>query len=363
MYKSCIIWCKRYIYALLEKDERIIQTKKEIQQLQGIEPSKWKTLVGNRLRIKFNLLFLGLSIVSNMILLIQGNKSFVQLSNKLNKLFDTNEYSILQINDYIQFGCMVVGFLSSLYAVYHWTNVKTTNKFIIVSWISLLLSSLVLILIPPYYFLRVYSRLSTDFTEIYDYITNDDISSDPIQTTTLFDSIQILIQIAEVYTEILINSFTIVILLPFMFRNNTIQMRDRNKTYSKIASILHITLSIIEVFVSVIIFNICILFQFDNYIYLISCVILYNIWKQSQYVLSVKYTIVQNIFLFVLCVVGGVYIVILEINIYNFVSNFLISYFINKLAIQTIIQEKHYVMTPYMMNTIFGEDEYELFVV
>lgn len=370
MCNSIILWCKRYIYALLDKDEKIIQTNHEIQQLQqlGIDPSKWKTLVGNKLRISFNLVFLGLSILSNVILLIQGQKNFIELSAKLNDLFDTNEYSILQINDYIQVCCMILGFCCSLYAVYHWKSMIITNKYILYSWGFLLMSSLILILIPPYYFMRVYSRLHQDFYDIYHTITTDDTySSSSISNSTIFDTIQLLIQIIEVYVEILVNSFTIVVLLPFMFRNNVIHMRKQNIVYSTVSRVLHTTMSIIEIFLSVIVINICILFQFEYYSLLIVSIVLYNLWKQSQYIFNYKYPILQNVIFIGLCIVGGVYVIILEINIYSFISNFFVSYFINNLAIRIILQPKQQIMYSYsssnITNSLFENHEYELFPV
>ena len=346
----CCMCCTRHTYAILNMDNKITHTHKEIYNLHNnkVNRNLWNSYVADKLRLQFNICFLLFSVINIVIIYALRASDFVIISNDLNNLHDTNKYSFLEINDVVIVICNVLGLLFCLYATKFWYDKHKMNKYVIIAWSLFTLSTFSQIIIPPYYIKDVfYTIFKNKVNSVVDgFVSDDELYNSNeyrlLQTeTSNKEDFGILENILTKYLNIFVKCIIFIVILPFMFRNNAIQISKKDNSYRKIAKVLHIILTITEVFISIIICNIMLVFQLDYYWIAVCIVVCYNLWKQVQYFYNTS--IIENILLFCLCVFAVLFLVLTDIPIpYDtFINNFLNSYFINKSAIQSIIYNKN----------------------
>ena len=355
----CCFCCKRYTYALCNYNSKIIDTYNEEKLLKQhkINNNLWNTYIGDKLRLKINICFLSFTTVGLVLSYFLRVSDFVIISEGLNELSGTNEYSYLEINDIILLLCNIFGVGLCIYSVNNWVNKEKMNKCIKIAWFIFSLSIFIQIVIPPYYIFDVLyssiddniSKLIIEIIRVMSNTDNDDyneVNSNYYTLNETYDdnnsislsTVELLIKIVETYMNALGNCIIFIIMLPFIFRNNAVEISKIDKTYSKTASVLHIIMSFTEVFISIIVCNM--IFMFGTYYWISVCfAISYNLMRQIQYFTNTK--TIMNILMIIVIGLGFTLISLYDISFDSFIVNFLNSYFINKTAIQTIIYNKN----------------------
>lgn len=378
---ACCFCCKRYVYAITDYNSKIIETENEELQLRqnNIHPSLWNTYVGDALRVKFNICSLFFTTIGIVLSYCFRESDFVVISQALNTLDDTHKYSFLEINDVLKIVCNVVGVGMCIYAVRHWYNKHKMNYYVIIAWFLFAISIFIQIVIPPYYIMDVvYSSIGENivgfllsllegtpdgdgdghddasattydnqpssgysgYSGYSEYATmNYDTSYDTSSDTKIGTNTELLEKIVETYSSAVGNCIVFIVMLPFMFRNNALQISRVDASYRKIAKVLHIILSFTEIFISIMGCNIIFLFGSSNYWVVVCFAVFYNVLRQTQYFYNISW--LENILLLLVAGFGVVLILVFSIPIDRFIVNFCNSYFINKTAINSIIYSKN----------------------
>lgn len=395
----CCFCCKRYSYALCNYNSKIIDTYNEeiLLTQKQINRGLWSTYIGDKLRLRINICFLLFTSIGLLLSYSLRTSDFVIISNGLNEMSHSKKYSFLEMNDVFILLCNIIGVVLCMYSVKNWVDKHKMNKFIKIAWFLFSLSTFIQIVIPPYYILDVFnSSIGENIVNIIilllqgfgvsdsdinngdanEYVYYDDSNNYYNETAYYNETIygntinetgynngdisnantELLVKIIQTYMNTIGNCIIFIIMLPFMFRNNAVQISKIDSSYSKTAKVLHIILTFTEVFISIIVCNV--IFMVDSYYWVAVCfAVFYNVWRQIQYFYNIPTT--ENSLMVIVGGFGITLISLYNIPIDSFVVNFLNSYFINKAAIQSIIYSKN--KNNIQENEAYNENHIELF--